>query len=195
MIKNRKAFTLTEFLVVVAIFMLVIGIATEAFLSLNKDYKVLMSYLSSYLKGRESIDIISRDCRMAIRIMDYYTGYVTTNSCLVLKVPSIDMSGNIIDVNHKFDYIIYRINNGDLWKTVMPGPNSARLAYDNVLKKSVESIYIARDGIGLSSITHKSSITHLTIWVSIVQTILGKDYRVNPGTTMKLMNYEWEHVR
>ena len=195
MTKNKNGFTAAEFLIVSFIVLLVIGIISQIFISINKDYKVIMSYLTSYLKGREVIDIVSKDCRMAIRIMDSYSGYTTTNSSLVLKVPSIDSAGNVIDVNHKFDYIIYRIINGDLWKTVIPGPDSARTAYDNVLKKAIESLYMARDGTGLSDIVYKSSVTHLTIWISISETILGKDYRVNPGTTVKLMNYEWEYVR
>ena len=116
-----------------------------------------MSYLGSYLKGREMIDHVSKDCRMGIRIMDTYEGYTTTNNTLVLKVPSVDASGNIIDVNNEFDYIIYRIQNQDLWKIVFPGSSSSRLAYNDVLKKSIESLYMACDGVPLSDISHKFS--------------------------------------
>lgn len=193
--KKNGGFTLTEFLVVALINIIAIVIAIQVFTALNKDYKVLMTYLGSYLKGREVIDIISKDCRIAVRVLDSHAGYTTTTSSLVLKVPSIDSSRNIIDVNHEFDYIIYRIDDGDLWKTVIPGSNSSRSTYDNVLKKSIESLYMARDGVPLSDIAHKTTITHLTIWVSIVETILGREYRINPGTTVKLMNYEWEFVR
>ena len=51
------------------------------------------------------------------------------------------------------------------------------------------------NGTPLYGISHKSSITRITMWVSIVETFMGKDYRINPGTTVKLMNYEWEFVR
>lgn len=196
MIRNKKkAFSLVEFLFVIAIFMVAAAISTQIFLSINKDFKVLISYLGSYLKGREAIDLISKDCRIAIRVMDDYAGHTTTDSCLVLKVPSIDASRDIVDVNNEFDHIIYRIYDGDLWKTVMPGSNSSRLAYNGVLKKSMESLYVTRDGTPLSGIEHKSSITRLTLRVSVAETILGKEYRVTPGTTAKLMNYEWEFVR
>lgn len=184
-----------EFMVVVLIEIMAIIISVQIVMSLNKDYRILASYLGSSLKGREAIDAIAKDCRMAVSVMDYHGGYVTTDSCLVLKVPSIDASRNIVDVNNEFDYIIYRMNVGDLWKTVMPGPQSSRLASDSVFKKSVELLYIESNGTPLSSILHKSSITRLTIWISVVETLLGKDYRVNPGTTVKLMNYEWEYVR
>jgi len=196
MIKNKQsAFTLIEFLVAVFICIIAIFMALQLSMTLNKDYRVLVSYLGSYLKGREMIDRISKDCRIAIRIMDNYSGYVTTSNCLVLKLPSIDATGNIVDVNNEFDYVIYRIQNQDLWKTVIPGSNSSRPAYNDVLKKSIESLYMAYDGVALSNVPNKSACTHITIWVSIAETILGKQYRVNPGTTVKLMNYEWEFIR
>jgi hypothetical protein len=193
--KKRGAFTLTELLIVSFIEIVALVIAAQAFISLNQDYKVIMGYLSSYLRGREVVDRISRDCRVAVRVMDSYSGYTTTDGCLVLKVPSIDGSGNIIDVSHEFDYIVYRIENGNLWKTVMPGSGSSRPASDAVLKKAIESLYIEHDDTPLSSITHKSTVTHLTLWVSVMETVRGKEYRINPGTTVKLMNYEWESVR
>ncbi len=192
---KKRGVSLTELLVVTFIVIIVISISVQLFISLNQDYKVLTSYLGSYLKGREVIDIISKDCRIAIRVMDSLGSYVTGDNSLVLKVPSIDSSRNIIDINKEFDYIIYQMKGQDLWKTVIPGTKSARQACNSVLKKSVESLLLAKDGVSFSNITHKSSIAHLTIWVSIVETYMGKDYRVNPGTTVKLMNYEWEYVR
>jgi Tfp pilus assembly protein PilW len=196
MIKNkRKGFTLIEFLVAFLICIIAMFMALQLSVSFNKDYRVLMSYLGSYLKGREMIDIISKDCREAVRIMDDYGGYVTTTNRLVLKVPSIDASGDIMDVDNEFDYIIYRIQNQDLWKTVIPGTGSSRPARNSALKQSIDSLYMACVGTPLSSIPNKSSCKDITIWVSVAETILGKTYTVNPGTTVKLMNYEWEFVR
>ncbi len=192
---NKKAFSLLELVIVVAIFIIAIVIAIQMFTNLNRDYKVLTVYLKSYLKGREIIDIISKDCRMGVRVMDSYGAYTTVDNCLVLKMPSIDASRNIIDVNNEFDYIIYKMDGGDLWKTVIPGSGSSREAYDGVFKKSIESLYIESEGTPLSSVPHKSSITNLALWVSVSETVLGKEYKISPGTTVKLMNYEWEFVR
>ena len=193
--KYRRGFTLTELIFVSSIELIAIMIAIQLFVSWNKDYKVLASYLNCYLRGREAIDRISKDSRIAIRVMDSYSGYTTTDSSLVLRIPSIDSSGNIIDVNNEFDYIVYRIQGQDLWKKIIPGPLSSRSSYDGILKKSIESLYMESNGTPLSGISHKSSITRITMWVSIVETFMGKDYRINPGTTVKLMNYEWEFVR
>jgi len=45
-------------------------------------------------------------------------GYVTTESCIVLKVPSIDDKGDIIDIENNFDYFVYRLNESDLERIV-----------------------------------------------------------------------------
>ena len=192
---DKRGFTLAELLIAAFIMTIAMVVIFEAFIGINKNARILMAYLGSYLKGREAIDVISKDSRIAVRVLDNFAGYVTTDDCLILKVPSIDAAGNIIDVNNEFDYIIYRINNNDLWKTVIPGTNSARPAYDGVFKKNIESLYISCAGTGLSGIPHKSSVTYLTLWAAISEDILGKDYRINTGTTVKLMNYEWEYVR
>ncbi len=193
--QNNKGFVLAEIVVSVLIVMLALGMSAQLFMLLNQDYKVMVSYLSSYVKGREIIDLISKDTRIAIRVMDSYGGYTTTDNCLVLKMPSITSSGDIININKDFDYIIYRLIGGNLWKIVLPGANSSRTAYNNIVKKNIESLSLTSDDIPFSSIPHKTSITHLTMQVSISETFMGRDYRVNPGTTIKLMNYEWEFVR
>ena len=192
---RKNGFSLAELMVVVLINLIAISIAIQLSTEFNKDYKILIGYLNSYLKGREIIDRFSKDCRMTIRVMDDYAGYTSGNSTLVLKVPSTDASGNIIDVNNYFDYIIYRVENGDLWKTVIPGSSSYRNPYDDVLKKGIDSLYITFEGTPLSDVLHKSVVTNITFWVSLSQEVLGKEYNINPGTTVKLMNYEWEFVR
>lgn len=190
-----KGFVLMELLITTFVVIIIMIISVDITVSIDKNSRVLALYLSSYLKGREAIDVISKDCRMAIGVMDYYSGYVTTDNCLVLKVPSIDSSGNIIDVNNQFDYIIYRVNNGDLWKIVIPGASSSRPARNEIFKKNIESFYISCGGAGLSGIPHKSTIPYLTLWAAISEEMLGRDYSINTGTTVKLMNYEWEYIR
>jgi hypothetical protein len=189
------AFTLVELSIVTAIELAVIVILMQMMVSLNHDYRIATSYLSSYLKGREAIEAVSKDSRIATRVVDSFGGYVTTSNCLVLKVPSIDAYGNIIDVNNEFDHIIYRISNSNLWKTVIPSSVSFRESRNAIFKKGVQSLYMEEDGVPISAIAHKSSITRLTIWFSIAENILGRIYEIQPGTTIKLMNYEWESVR
>ena len=193
--KGRYGFTIIEFLIATAILLIAIVIAVEITITLNKDYKILMTYMSSYLKGREVIDIMSKDCRMAARVMDQHGGYTTTNNCLVLKVPSVNGAGDIIDVNNEFDYVIYFTNNGNLWRVIMPGGASARLAENGIMKEGIESLYIEHNGTPLSGVAHKSSIPYITMWVSISESVQGTIYTISPGTTVKHMNYEWEFVR
>jgi len=191
----KRGFSLSEFLITLVIVILTITLSVQVFISLNYDYRIITTYLTSYIKGRQVLDIISRDCRIAIRILDSFAGYTTATDCLVLKVPSIDSSHNIIDINGDFDHIIYRSYNGDLWKIVIPGTGSARAAQNKIFEKSAESFTVSSNGVLLSSVPHKSSITHITIGITLAEIFRGKVYRITPGTTVKLMNYEWEFVR
>ena len=191
----KKGFSLSELLVALFILILTITLSVQVFMLLNYDYQVITTYLSSYIKGRQAIDVISKDCRIGIRIVDSFAGYTTAADCLVLKVPSIDSSHDIIDINNNFDHIIYRLYNSDLWKIVIPGTGSARAAQNKIFEESAESFTVSSDGVLLSNIPHKSSVTHITIGITVAKIFRGKAYRITPGTTVKLMNYEWEFVR
>lgn len=191
----KKGFSLSELLIATFIAVLAIVISLEVFISLNYDYQTIAAYLTTYIKGREAIDAISKDCRIAIRVMDSFGGYTTANDCLVLKVPSIDSSHDIIDINKNFDYIIYSLNNGNLWKTVIPGTGSARQACNGIFEKSTETFSVTGNGVPLSDIPYKSVVTNVTISITVAEIFRGKAHRVTPGTGVKLMNYEWGFVR
>jgi len=193
--KRTQGFSIAELSIAVLIVMVAMGIALQVMVSMNKDYKILLAYIGSLTKGREITDRISKDCRMAVRVMDNYAAYTTTDSSFILKVPSMDSSGNIVDVNNEFDYIIYSLEGADLWKIVIPGGNSARSARNSVFKKGIDYFYLAFDGQPLSEVPHKSVITRITMWMGISDLVMGKKYKIAPGTTVKLMNYEWEFVR
>jgi prepilin-type N-terminal cleavage/methylation domain-containing protein len=194
MMLRKKGFTLMELMIAILILALVVSLSIEVFISVNYDYQKIAMYLNFYIKGRHALDVISKDCRTAIRIMDSYSGYTTSDTCLVLKVPSIDSMKNIININKNFDYIIYRSHNGDLWKIVIPGPGSSRAAQNKVFERS-ESFNLSYNGAPVSSIAHKSTMPHITITITVSQNVRGKVYSVTPGTTVKLMNYEWGFVR
>ncbi len=191
----KKGISLTDLLIAVFIVILTITLSVQAFIALNYNYQTIANYLTSYIKGRQALDIISKDCRIAIRIPDSFAGYTAATNCLILKVPSIDSSHNIIDIDNNFDHRIYRLYNGSLWKIVIPQTGSARAPQNKIFEKSVESFTVSSDGVLLSGIAHKSSITHITIDISVAEIFRGKTYRITPGTTVKLMNYEWEYVR
>jgi len=192
---KKKAGALIELMITVTIFLIVIAAMTQTIMSMNQNYKILAGYLTNYLKGRHVIDFIAKDIRMAIRVMDEYGAYASTTNCLVLKVPSLDATGDIVEVNNEFDYVIYKIEGDDLKKIVIPGAMSARTACDKVFEKAIKSLYCSHQGNAISSVPNKSVITELNLRVSLSEIVLGKEYQIDPGTSVKLMNYEWEFVR
>lgn len=86
-------------------------------------------------------DSISQASQVANSYPEMSPTYVTSESVLVLKIPSIDSSGNIID--QKFDYIV--ISQDDqksniLRKRVFPDPSSSRKNENGVLATTVSSL-------------------------------------------------------
>ena len=84
---------------------------------------------------------------------------------------------------------------GNLYKRVVPGTSSSRPAYDGILKTSVKSLYMTSESVALDDIEYKSTVKSITLRVALEEQVLDKKYTIMPGTTVKLMNYEWEYVR
>lgn len=64
--------------------------------------------------------------------------FTSSSSQLVLKLPAIDTSSNII--NNVFDYFVYQVNQSKLSEKIFPNPQSARITLDLVILTNVDKI-------------------------------------------------------
>ena len=87
---------------------------------------------------------IARDVKMASSIEASYGSYVTSASTLVLKIPSVDVNGVIIDLEEHSDRVIYRVVNGRLLRILDAKEGvSARLDKTRVLGEGMTGIGFA----------------------------------------------------
>jgi len=61
---------------------------------------------------------ITRDVRMAVAIEASWSGYTTSANTLVLKIPSVDANGLIIDLKAHWDRIIYCLTTNKFYRIV-----------------------------------------------------------------------------
>jgi type II secretory pathway component PulJ len=69
-------------------------------------------------ESRFPMALIARDVKVATAVAASYSSYTTSANTLVLRVPSIDSSGLIIDLTLHSDYIVYHISNDMLQRVV-----------------------------------------------------------------------------
>lgn len=189
---NSKGFSLIELLIVVAI-MAVVILSLVALYSTGQRYFLTESTRAEMLQSSRQVLIwISRDIKEGIAVLPNWGSYTTSTNCLVLELPSIDANGLIIDIENNFDYIIYRLNPSDnrVLERIVDALDgvSSRTDSSRVLAKRVNSFVLSSEGVELSSIGDKSTISNIDIVLTTSQAIFGRTYQESLKTEVKLRN-------
>lgn len=184
--------TLMELLIVIAISALIV-LALLSLYSAGQRYFVTQSAKADTIEdSRHPLTWITRDIRGAVQVVSAYDAYSTSANSLILKVPSIDESGDIIDVDNYFDYIVYRRNPetpDNLERIIDADDASARMDRTKILADNVDSFTLSffdSDGADASATVSESA----TISISLTSRKdgLGRTYQESFNTQIKLRN-------
>ncbi len=197
-LKNKVGLTLVELLIVIAIFGIVIGIAFASYILGVKVYNRESTLSQMQTTGRSTLERILEDIKRATEVLDTVTvdsiTYNSSDSVIILKIPSIDSSKNIIydwDGNISyFDYIIYEIDTSlsKIKKSVSPNTASARNSQigteilSNVASSSNFSYYPENPPINWGD------ISRIDITLNLQKTVKGENLTVNLKSYAKIRN-------
>jgi hypothetical protein len=135
---------------------------------------------------------ISRDIKEGIQVLPSWDVYTTSNTCLILQVPSLDSNGIIIDIDNEFDYIIYRLNSEypTRLERIIDSKDgvSSRADTTRVIATEVNSFQISSGGVDLSAVSDFSQISSVYITMITTQNLLGRTYQETLNTELKLRN-------
>lgn len=136
-----RGFTLIEVLVSTATMIVALGVVFSIYIGQQHNFIVGNSYLDIHQGARIAMDSIAKDLHWAKELVPSMGGYTTSGACIVLKVPSIDSSHDVIDIDSKFDYFVYRLNGTSLERIVTNvDAASSRSSGARTVAKNVASI-------------------------------------------------------
>ncbi len=189
---KSKGFTLIEVLVVVAITSLII-LSILSLYSIGQRYFMTGSARTDVLRNiRQVLNWISRDIKEGIQVLPSWDVYTTSNTCLILQVPSLDSNGLIIDIDNEFDYIIYRLNSEypNRLERIIDGKDgvSSRADTTRVIATEVNSFQVSSGGVDLSAVSDFSQVSSVYITMITTQNLLGRTYQETLNTELKLRN-------
>ena len=149
--KNR-GFSFAETVVVVAILIILL----IALLGIYLNYSKVYTYQQALIKTSNSARIAMNELRSAAlqsdKIIDSYsfsgTTYSSNENTLVLEIPSIDGSGNI--VSGKYDYAVFYTSGTNLYKRVQPESSSSRPSGTKQLSDTVAMLSFAYNNADLA---------------------------------------------
>ena len=197
---KSRGFTLIELVVVLSIFSLIAVVVSLLYVSglTQEREESLRSQL--VLKGETAVDIFTRDVQSAWQVAASYTSggttYTSGGSTLVLGLPAVDASGNLISSGGSFttDYVVYRTAVPYTYRSVFPAAGSSRQARTDqaLINKqyadgSTPFSYQDATTGGLQN-SSASQATYVTWFVPMQQQFKGRLVKYNAGGFARLRN-------
>jgi len=190
--KKNKGFTLIELQVASFVSMVVLLAILTLYVFALRSFTTGDALLDVYANSRNAIGWMMKDIRCAKQVIASHGAYTTTDSSIVLMVPSIDSSGNVI--SPCYDYITYRLQGSDMYRIVEKDPASARLAENRIIAKYCSSLVFSSGGNTLSSIGNLSTINTVAIYLPLNKATISLaggniiNQSITPTTTVRLRN-------
>ncbi len=160
---NKRKHTRGMSLIEILIGMVIMSVAVLALFSLyntgQKHFTNQEAHVDILNDSRLVLTMLVRDIKEAIQVepgpVDVGgTNYSTSANCVVLKIPSVDVDGLIIDIENDFDYIVYVLNpsNTNELQKIVEGKDgvSFRLDSTRLLTRNIESLvlsFLDTDGV------------------------------------------------
>ncbi len=184
--------TLVELIVVVALMAVIMLILMSLYVT-GQKFLITESARNDVIRdNRYVFDWISRDIKGAVQVVSSWDAYTTSSNCLILRIPSVDSSGLIVDIENELDHIIYRLNSehpNKLERVVDAKDGvSSRVDSTRVLATRVNSFLLSSNGVELSSVADLTQVASIDIVVTTKQNRLGRDFQQTLDSTVKLRN-------
>jgi len=179
-LRQKKGFTLVELLIASAITVLAVVGAISLYMQYQQNFLLGSTYLDAQSSARLAMDWMVKDIRWGRNVVKTYGVYTTSDSVIIIKVPSINSStGDVLtDLNGYivyYDYIIYRVQSNNLQRIVdaVSDPDSKRTDETRTIIKDCNSLTFESDTHALSYYTSAeiSALTEIDISLTTSKTM------------------------
>ncbi len=194
---KTRGITLIEVLIGMVL-MVIVVLALFSLYNTGQKYFVNQNIKSDILNNnRVTLTWLSRDIKEAIQVIPgpidiNGTSYSTSSECIVLRVPSIDADGIIIDIDNDFDYLVFQMNPEDPTQIIriVDGKDgvSSRVDGNRVLAENISSLELGfLDSYGVA-VSDYSETTIVDIGLTSLKKGVQRTYQETVNTQTKLRN-------
>ncbi|MFH0930235.1 MAG: hypothetical protein V1814_03220 [Candidatus Moraniibacteriota bacterium] len=153
--QNNRCFSLAETIIATAILIYVLGALLVVYNNFFKVYSNQQTKIKIGNSAREAVKELQSAALQANQIIVSHdfsgTVYGADQDTLVLKIPSVDGSGNI--VSGKFDYAVFYLTGKNLFRLVEADATSSRPSGLNKISDSVSTITFTYNNADLALAT------------------------------------------
>jgi prepilin-type N-terminal cleavage/methylation domain-containing protein len=141
-LRSGKGFTLIEMTIVIVLLGVIMAAVTTLYISDITDSEDETRRIELAQSLTIATDNLTDDIKNASAIEATYSTYTTGAQTVVLDLPAVDSSGNLLFSGNNFvvDRVVYSYSGGILTKTVVPGTGSARTAVTRQVLSKITSL-------------------------------------------------------
>lgn len=140
--KEEHGVTIVELLIVVAIFSILLLFLVNFFIGYNNSFNYLQATIGISQSTGFFINAVGSAIRQADQIVASRsfsgTNYTSNSTALILELPSIDDSSNVI--SGKYDYMVFYLNNQSIYWLIESDVSSSRKSSLQRLSNDVSSL-------------------------------------------------------
>jgi prepilin-type N-terminal cleavage/methylation domain-containing protein len=187
-----KGLTLMELLVTVVVVSLVMT-ALLSMYSAGQRYFIGESVKLDELRDiRHVQNWMTRDIKESVQVLPSWDVHTASDSCLILRIPSVDASGYIIDIDNDYDHVVYRLNPEmpNRLERIVDAKDgvSTRSDSSKFLSTQVSSFLLSSGGVNLSSVADFSQLASVDISLITQQNLMGRSYQETLQSGVMLRN-------
>lgn len=186
---SRQGLTLVEVLVGLVIMSMLLVFLLSFYAKGQRDFFQGNVRSDVMDKARYPLSWIGRDVNAAMAVNSNHESYDTSSTVLVLKLHTLDASGNLIDDSSQYDDIVYSVSNNRLTRHCHPNSASFRQAGDRVLADNAAGLaityYDADENVLTSNYTQAAAVK---VEVTVSVNVGSRNFRQASGSRFTLRN-------
>jgi hypothetical protein len=152
---NNRCFSLAETVIATAILIFILVALLALYNNYFKSYNNQEARIAMGGSAREAVKELQSAALQADQIVASHsfsgTTYTTNGNTVILEIPSIDGSGNIID--GKNDYVVFYLTGKNLYRRIEVDAASSRPSGQNKISDVVSTLSFVYDNADLSEAT------------------------------------------
>lgn len=145
---KKKGLTLIELLIVISLIGLIAAVIVSLYVTGFKTFREEMASSTVQSNGQTILDALTTDIKNGLQIEPAYDTYVSDADSIIIRIPAIDSSNNILysGSDMLFDRIIYFYQDNSIHKIILADPSSSRYSkngYDTILDTRILELQFA----------------------------------------------------
>jgi len=152
----KKGFTLIETMVVIAISVIALAALVNLFLIFNTTYGNQQAFMAAAGSAGGAMNALEASVMPADHVLASHnfsgTTYSSNATTLVLSLPAVNSSGNIIAGTE--DYVVFYSSSANLYRSTQAGAGSTRVSGLKELSTTLSTLSFTYDNVDFTKVTN-----------------------------------------